>query len=547
MEAGFSRSFADVRVHTGESAAESARSIAAQAYTAGRHIVFGQGHYRPDTTDGRHLIAHELTHVLQQTSTADSASAPDSSRIVQRNAIPIEELLKMRDDIDRKLANPKLSDVERQRLLEERLSLSKSIGDEDPSQDDRDRPAAPPHRTRLSTGVPPPAPNVPVTPPPETSAKPQKPKPTPPKGRGDQAKSAKALAQSEQRQRSVPPPSTSYHDQNRDNSHERRVGKILNELAIEGKLRDVRRVEGRRPVPPDTADYAFIRADGSEIKADHYRPAAPDAKAEDIALHAQTKARQADIVVVELALPASAKTLQKAHQIADAIVANNNSGLKRIVVVAEDKLILNRSLEANPRAVENVRARVPQRAVAEPRVKQRVDRLENEVCRVGDVPESGLDYQGIEGVHEVLGRQEARVSAFEGAGQIILSTLFASLQNSEVEKIYARLHELGPRIEKLRADGYYVQVMGQAEVPDSIDIAAGITDTRDISQLVYFVDLWLDPRRDLDPGPVEHSYMSGDPTGTPDDARHHSRFPQHPNHHFQSALFMTFLPYPKLR
>jgi hypothetical protein len=56
-----------VRVHTDASAARSARAIGALAYTVGRDIVFGAGQYAPETPVGRGLIAHELTHVAQQT------------------------------------------------------------------------------------------------------------------------------------------------------------------------------------------------------------------------------------------------------------------------------------------------------------------------------------------------------------------------------------------------------------------------------------------------------------------------------------------------
>ncbi|MGK9169295.1 DUF4157 domain-containing protein [Inquilinus limosus] len=66
MEPRFGRDFSHVRVHTDQSAGISARAIDAQAYTVGRDIVFGPGRYRPDTLDGRTLIAHELTHVVQQ-------------------------------------------------------------------------------------------------------------------------------------------------------------------------------------------------------------------------------------------------------------------------------------------------------------------------------------------------------------------------------------------------------------------------------------------------------------------------------------------------
>ena len=66
MENRFRRNFSDVRIHTGNQAAEAAQSIHARAYTSGNHIVFGSGAYQPETDSGRRLLAHELTHVIQQ-------------------------------------------------------------------------------------------------------------------------------------------------------------------------------------------------------------------------------------------------------------------------------------------------------------------------------------------------------------------------------------------------------------------------------------------------------------------------------------------------
>lgn len=66
MEDRLGHDFSDVRVHTDPSAASSARSVQAHAYTVGNHVVFGEGRYRPDTDEGRHTLAHELTHVVQQ-------------------------------------------------------------------------------------------------------------------------------------------------------------------------------------------------------------------------------------------------------------------------------------------------------------------------------------------------------------------------------------------------------------------------------------------------------------------------------------------------
>src|SRR5258708_6511033 len=68
MEPRFGFDFSRVRVHTGEEAAESARAMNANAYTAGEHVVFGEGKYTPGVPSGKGLIAHELTHVVQQAS-----------------------------------------------------------------------------------------------------------------------------------------------------------------------------------------------------------------------------------------------------------------------------------------------------------------------------------------------------------------------------------------------------------------------------------------------------------------------------------------------
>lgn len=66
MESRFGHDFGGVRVHTGVRPSESARTIGARAYTAGRDIVFGEGQYTPGNHKGRALIAHELAHVVQQ-------------------------------------------------------------------------------------------------------------------------------------------------------------------------------------------------------------------------------------------------------------------------------------------------------------------------------------------------------------------------------------------------------------------------------------------------------------------------------------------------
>ncbi len=66
FEPRFGHDFSRVRVHVDGQAVASARSVNALAYTVGRHLVFGAGQYTPESQMGRQLLAHELTHVLQQ-------------------------------------------------------------------------------------------------------------------------------------------------------------------------------------------------------------------------------------------------------------------------------------------------------------------------------------------------------------------------------------------------------------------------------------------------------------------------------------------------
>lgn len=88
MESRFNSSFEGVRIHTGSTAQTLSRSIHAQAFAHGNDIYFNSGRYAPHTAEGGHLLAHELTHTIQQgaskplTSTASVARKP----IIQRSA-----------------------------------------------------------------------------------------------------------------------------------------------------------------------------------------------------------------------------------------------------------------------------------------------------------------------------------------------------------------------------------------------------------------------------------------------------------------------------
>lgn len=66
FEPRFGASFEDVRIHEDVEAEKAVDSVGARAYTLGNHLVFGAGEYAPNTARGRHTLAHELTHVVQQ-------------------------------------------------------------------------------------------------------------------------------------------------------------------------------------------------------------------------------------------------------------------------------------------------------------------------------------------------------------------------------------------------------------------------------------------------------------------------------------------------
>ncbi len=67
MEPRFGANFSDVRIHTDSKASDSSEAMAARAYAVGPNIAFKSGEYSPGSSDGKRLLAHELTHVVQQT------------------------------------------------------------------------------------------------------------------------------------------------------------------------------------------------------------------------------------------------------------------------------------------------------------------------------------------------------------------------------------------------------------------------------------------------------------------------------------------------
>ncbi len=81
FEPRFGHSFSRVRIHADGQAAESARAVNASAYTVGQNIFFGPQRYAPGTAEGNRLLAHELTHTIQQSQGGESSHADSSLAI----------------------------------------------------------------------------------------------------------------------------------------------------------------------------------------------------------------------------------------------------------------------------------------------------------------------------------------------------------------------------------------------------------------------------------------------------------------------------------
>jgi hypothetical protein len=81
FESRMNSDFSQVRVHSNHKAAQTAKAINAHAFTIGRDVVFGQGQYSPGSRKGKSLLAHELTHVLQQTGGDGSKSNKTSDSL----------------------------------------------------------------------------------------------------------------------------------------------------------------------------------------------------------------------------------------------------------------------------------------------------------------------------------------------------------------------------------------------------------------------------------------------------------------------------------
>lgn len=113
MESRFGHDFSRVRIHTDERAARSAREVNALAYSVGRDVVFADGQYAPHSNSGQRLLAHELTHVVQQcqsdgtisatlkvadSNSSEEAEAMNNERAIHKSTRAVGIVLQRHDD-----------------------------------------------------------------------------------------------------------------------------------------------------------------------------------------------------------------------------------------------------------------------------------------------------------------------------------------------------------------------------------------------------------------------------------------------------------------
>lgn len=100
MEQFFKADFSGVRVHTGEPAAQMSRNIQAKAFTHGNDIYFNEGQYAPESNAGKHLLAHELTHTVQQ----NGGTPPAIQRYTDEEILAMREFQETGEEDDIQMA-----------------------------------------------------------------------------------------------------------------------------------------------------------------------------------------------------------------------------------------------------------------------------------------------------------------------------------------------------------------------------------------------------------------------------------------------------------
>jgi hypothetical protein len=91
MESRFDTDFSQVKIHTGSESVMMNRALNAKAFTVGNDIYFNEGQYNPGSNSGKHLLAHELTHTVQQQATKSIQRAPEPEAVKRKDIIIVGE------------------------------------------------------------------------------------------------------------------------------------------------------------------------------------------------------------------------------------------------------------------------------------------------------------------------------------------------------------------------------------------------------------------------------------------------------------------------
>jgi Domain of unknown function (DUF4157) len=89
MEPRFQANFSNVKIHTGDKSAQLNRQLNAQAFTTGNQIFFGKNKFQPETAEGKELIAHELTHTIQQ---GEVVQRSEDVTVTQQSPVQVQRL-----------------------------------------------------------------------------------------------------------------------------------------------------------------------------------------------------------------------------------------------------------------------------------------------------------------------------------------------------------------------------------------------------------------------------------------------------------------------
>lgn len=129
MEARFGTDFSHVRVHTGTAAAQINRSLDAEAFTHQNHIYMGAGAYNPRSPSGQQLLAHELTHVVQQTGTVQRKANKSTVRVTGK--LPAQRVSTKKKKLYLDFIRMKRLDAQFDTIIAKKLGMKKAAKKKD--------------------------------------------------------------------------------------------------------------------------------------------------------------------------------------------------------------------------------------------------------------------------------------------------------------------------------------------------------------------------------------------------------------------------------